>query len=175
MDKDAFFCLGKISKTFGYKGQVIVICNSNTPEKYKDLESVFVEIQHERIPFFITEFSTQNRNSITLKFEDIDNSDAAQKLLGCLIYIPVAEKIAGKDADLNIAELVAFEVTDVNAGTLGVISKIMELPQQHIMQIFKDKKEILIPLNPDFIKKIDFKKKTMLIAAPEGLIDFYLQ
>ena len=43
------------------------------------------------------------------------------------------------------------------------------------MQIFQDKKEILIPLNQDFIKKIDFKKKSILIDAPEGLIGFYLQ
>jgi 16S rRNA processing protein RimM len=175
MDKVSFFCLGKISKTFGYKGQVIVIANCDNPEKYKDLESVFVEIKHERIPFFITEFSLQFRNSIALKLEDIDSSDQAQKLLGCNVYIPESEVIPGAKEEFKITDLAGFEVTDVTAGYLGKIDQILELPQQHIMQIFQGKKEILIPLNEDFIKKIDLKKRSILIAAPEGLIEFYQQ
>jgi len=175
MDKETFFCLGKISKTFGYKGQVIVITESDHPDKYKTLESVFVEIQHERVPFFITEFQVQYGNSIALKLEDIDSSEQAQKLLGCLVYIPESAEIKETSDDLNVEELIGFKVTDVNSGYLGIISDILELPQQHIMQIMQDKKEILIPLAADFVKKIDFKKKTMLIAAPDGLIEFYQQ
>jgi 16S rRNA processing protein RimM len=175
MDKDNFFCLGKISKTFGYRGQVIVICNTAAPEKYEKLEFVFVQIQHERVPFFITEFNLQFRNSIALKFEDIDSSEDAQKLLGCLVYILESEQINDDNQELNIAELQEFKVTDTNKGYLGVISRILELPQQHIMQIFQGEKELLIPLSPDFIIKIDHKKKTMLIDTPEGLIEFYQQ
>jgi 16S rRNA processing protein RimM len=175
MDKVSFFCLGKISKTFGYKGQVIVIMNCDDPEKYKDLESVFVEIQHERVPFFITEFSLQFRNSVALKLEDIDNSDQAQKLIGCQVYIPESEKIADKEEEFKISALSGFEVTDEKAGYLGKINQILELPQQNIMQIFQGKKEILIPLNEDFIIKIDVKKKSIRISAPEGLIEFYQQ
>ena len=173
MDEVSFFCLGKISKTFGYKGQVIVIANTDKPEKYKDLEFVFVEIQHERVPFFITEFSLQYRNSFALKIEDIDNPDQAQKLLGCNVYIPESEKIDDTDKEIDFSDLAGFEVTDVKAGYLGKINQVLELPQQYIMQIFQGKKEILIPLNEDFIKKIDFKKKTIRIEAPEGLIEFY--
>ena len=175
MDKESFFCLGKISKTFGYKGQVIVIADSGKPEKYKDLEFVFVEIKHERVPFFITEFSLQFRNSFSLKLEDIDSSDQAQKLVGCDVYIPEKEMITETDEEFNLSDLEGFEVTDVKAGYLGKINRILELPQQNIMQIFQGKKEILIPLNEDFIKKIDAKKKSIKIAAPEGLIEFYLQ
>lgn len=173
MKQVSFFCLGKISKTFGYKGQVIVIVNCDNPEKYKELESVFVEIKHERIPFFITEFNFQYKNSVALKFEDIDSSDQAQQLIGCNIYILETEVIADASADFNISDLAGFEVTDITAGYLGRINEILEFPQQNIMQIFQGKKEILIPLNEDFIEKIDFKKKTIRIAAPEGLIEFY--
>ena len=175
MEQVSFFCLGKISKTFGYKGQVIVIVNSDEPEKYKELESVFVEIKHERVPFFITEFSPQFRNSIALKFEDIDSSDAAQKLVGCQVYIPESEAIADEIDEFSLTNLTGFEVTDINAGYLGRINQVLELPQQNIMQIFQGKKEILIPLNEDFIRKFDLKKKSILIAAPEGLIEFYQQ
>jgi 16S rRNA processing protein RimM len=175
MDEVSLFCLGKISKTFGYKGQVIVIANCDDPEKYKKLEFVFVDIQHERVPFFITEFNFQYKNSVELKLEDIDSSDEAQKLIGCSIYIPELEVIADAKEEFYITDLAGYEVTDVNVGYLGRINQILELPQQNIIQIFQDKKEILIPLNEDFIKKIDFKKKSIKIAAPEGLIEFYQQ
>lgn len=175
MDKDTFFYLGRISKTFGYKGQVIVIFENDDPEKYEKLEFFFVEIKHERVPFFVLEYNIQNNNTVAIKFEDINNPDDSQKILGCKIYIPESDKNKTGADEFNMNDLIGFHVSDVTHGKIGKISDILKLPQQNIMQIFQDKKEILIPLNQDFIKKIDFKKKSMLIDAPEGLIGFYLQ
>ena len=167
-----FFCIGKILKPFGYKGQFVAAFEVDNAEKYTELEFVFVEIKHERVPFFITEFSPQFRNSIALKFEDIDSSDAAQKLVGCQVYIPESEAIADVVDEFSLTNLAGFEVTDVNAGYLGRINQVLELPQQNIMQIFQGKKEILIPLNEDFIRKFDLKKKSILISISRDIDDY---
>jgi len=37
-----------------------------------------------------------------------------------------------------------------------------------------NKKEVLIPINESFLKKIDHKKKEVIVELPEGLIDVYL-
>jgi 16S rRNA processing protein RimM len=37
-----------------------------------------------------------------------------------------------------------------------------------------NKKEVLIPINESFLKKIDHKKKEVVVELPEGLIDVYL-
>ena len=53
MNKDDFFYLGKILKTHGNKGQVIVLLDVDDPEDYLALESVYLDLHGERIPFFI--------------------------------------------------------------------------------------------------------------------------
>ena len=175
MDKEPFFCLGKISKTFGYKGQVIVVMNSDSTEPFEELEFVFVGIQHERVPFFIEECIAQSKNTFVVKLEYINNPDDAKQILGCNLYIPESERKSRDNQEPDASEWQGYEVTDVKAGYVGIIADILELPQQQVMKILHDTKEILVPLNADFIKKIDHKKKTLLIEAPEGLIDFYRQ
>jgi len=174
MDNKRFFCLGKILKPFGYKGQFIASFEIDNPEKYRKLEFVFVEIKHEQVPFFIAEFELQKNDTAIIKLDYIDSLDAVQEITGSALFIPEAEKIEDNPKDSNIRNLEGYLVIDNQFGKIGSIHKILDLPQQLIMQIFFDKKEILIPLNADFITKIDNKKKILHIIAPEGLIDFYL-
>ncbi|MEI6124243.1 MAG: ribosome maturation factor RimM [Bacteroidota bacterium] len=175
MDEKKFFCLGKILKPFGYKGQFVAIFEVNHPEKYKKLEFVFVEIQHEQIPFFVAEFEMQKNDTAIIKLDYIDTVDAVRKIVGSALLIPESdlEKLEADDESSTNA-LEGYTVIDKQHGNIGTIHKVLELPQQLIMQIFFNSKEILIPLNADFISKIDKKKKILTIIAPEGLIDFYL-
>jgi 16S rRNA processing protein RimM len=65
-------------------------------------------------------------------------------------------------------------MVDEVMGEIGQIETVLEYPNQNVFQVFKDKKEILIPIRDEIIKKVDRKKKTITILAPEGLIDLYL-
>ncbi len=51
----------------------------------------------------------------------------------------------------------------------------LEYPTQAILQVMKEKKEILIPILDQVIQNVDRDKKILSITAPEGLIDMYLQ
>ncbi len=60
-------------------------------------------------------------------------------------------------------------------GDLGPIIRIEEYPQQEIAVCIFNEKEVMIPLNPDFIESIDDVQKSILVSLPDGLIDVYLQ
>ena len=53
MNKDDFYYLGRVLKTHGNKGQVMVHLDVDDPEVYHNLESVYLDLRGERIPFFI--------------------------------------------------------------------------------------------------------------------------
>ena len=57
---------------------------------------------------------------------------------------------------------------------MGPIREIIEYPSQAIIQVFKDGKEILIPILDQVIQKVDRKAKKLYVNTPEGLIEMYL-
>ena len=175
MEKIQFSSLGKIVKTFGYKGELIVHIEDGFCRQIKKTEFVFVEIQHERVPFFIVSIENQHNNIFSIQLEDIDNLEKAQKLVGCGLFLTETGKTKKTSSDFNLKDLIGFDVTDKKSGNIGKIKQILELPQQHIMQVFHDKKEILIPFNEAIVISIDVAQKTVNIQAPEGLIDFYMK
>ena len=71
-------------------------------------------------------------------------------------------------------EVTGFTVEDVNFGKVGVIKGINDTTAQALFEIDREGVEILIPMNDEFIKKVDRKKKIILVETPEGLIDLYL-
>ncbi|HPT15302.1 MAG TPA: 16S rRNA processing protein RimM, partial [Bacteroidales bacterium] len=72
-------------------------------------------------------------------------------------------------------EVVGFEVIDKSKGPVGKVRRILELPHQAMFEIEFGDKEILVPLVDEIIVKVDRKLKQLLIDAPEGLIDMYLE
>ena len=68
----------------------------------------------------------------------------------------------------------AYSSRYVNRGNTGIVSKIIEMPQQFLLAIEFNGKEILVPIVDEIVKSIDHKTKTIYMEAPEGLIELYL-
>jgi len=45
MNKNDFFYLGRIVKAYGKKGELNVVLDTDDPENYKDLKSVFLDLK----------------------------------------------------------------------------------------------------------------------------------
>jgi 16S rRNA processing protein RimM len=67
-----------------------------------------------------------------------------------------------------------FDVVDHQKGDIGKIVNILDYPNNPIMEIEHDHKQILVPIKDEIIVKVDRDQKKMFIHAPEGLIDLYL-
>ena len=52
MRKEDCYYLGKITKTHGFKGNLILHLDTDEPELYENLESVFIERDGMLVPFF---------------------------------------------------------------------------------------------------------------------------
>ena len=173
MDKKDCFNLGKITKPFGLKGEVVFFLDVDEPENYAALDSVFVEVKNQLVPYFIQNIRI-NGNKATVLFEDLSR-DEALALVGCYLYLPLdlLPKLTGKKFYFH--EIIGFTVIDSEKGDIGTVASVIEYPAQPLFQIINNGNEILLPVIDQIIDSVDREKRTITVTAPNGLIDLYLQ
>lgn len=175
MIKEDCFYLGKIVSKHGFKGDLLVKLDSDDPGQYEELESVFVSLGNNLIPFFIRQSQLHKTNLLRLALEDVTSEEAADRLMGAKLYLPLAllPKLTGNQFYYH--EVVGFRLVDERHGDVGVIKGINDQAAQPLFVADKDGKEVLIPVNDNFITRVDRQERAIHIQTPEGLIDLYLE
>ena len=174
MTKEECFYLGRIVSKFSFKGEVLIKLDTDEPETYLEMESVFVEYGKNLVPFFIEKSSLQKSNLLRVKFEDVDTEEDAEDLIKSDLYLPL-DLLPELDEDqFYYHEIIGFKVQDLNYGEVGILTGVNDTTSQALFEIEKDGKQILIPMNDQFLHKVDKKNKIIWVKTPEGLIDLYL-
>ena len=174
MQKEECFFVGKIVKKFSFKGEVLVKLDTDDPEQFTQMESVFVEQHKSLIPFFIENLSLHKSSLLRIKFEEVETESDADALMGAHLYLPLdfLPELSGNQFYYH--EIIGFEILDTNFGKVGSVVSVNDSTAQHLFVIDREGTEILIPINDDIIQEVDRDSKTIKVTAPEGLIDLYL-
>ncbi len=174
MQKENCFYLGKVVKKYSFKGELLIKLDTDDPEIYEKMESVFVEINKNLIPFFIEKSVLHKSTLLRVKFEDVSTDEDADTLLGSHLYLPLEllPKLTGNQFYYH--EIIGFTVIDSRFGEVGTISGVNDSTAQALFEIDNNGTQVLIPVLDDFIKEVDRKNKTILLDTPEGLIELYL-
>jgi 16S rRNA processing protein RimM len=174
MRKEECFYLGKIAKKFSFKGEVLVYLDTDEPELYENLESVFVECGKHLVPFFIENSSLHKNDLLRVRFEDINTEDAADELIGNAIYLPLEMLPKLEGNKFYFHEVIGFEIEDKRLGVVGKIQSINDSTAQPLFEVLDGDKEILIPMIDHFLVSIDRDNRKVIMDLPEGLIEMYL-
>ena len=175
MHKEDCFYLGKIAKKFSYKGEVLAWLDTDDPGYFEDMESVFVEIDKHLVPFFIVSSRIHKNEFLRIQFEDMDSEEAADKIMGCGIYLPLTMLPKLEGDKFYFHEIIGFTAKDKRLGDIGTIVGINDTTAQALFEIKKGDIEILVPMIDNFIVKVDRENKTIELDTPEGLVDLYLE
>ncbi len=173
MKPDEFYYFGKILKRHGNQGHLIVLLEVDDAGDYETIESVYVDVAHERIPFFIDSVEVVDKKKLILRFQDVSTAEHADVFTGKELYLPLSSLPKLDGNRFYFHEVKGFKVVDEKYGDIGFIEDVLDLPQQALFQIRHQGKEILIPVVDEVILKVDRKAQTMHIRAPEGLIELY--
>ena len=174
MRKEDCFYLGKIVRKHSFRGEVVIKLDTDEPELYQNLESVFVALGNNLVPFFIESILLQKGNQLRIRFEDVKDEADADAILGIEVYLPLKflPKLTGNKFYFH--EIIGFDIEDINYGLLGVITGVNDSSAQPLFEVNSNGVEIFIPMIDHFIKKVDRENKKISVETPEGLIDLYL-
>jgi len=173
MRKEDCFYLGRIVRKHSFRGEVVAKLDSDDPEIYTEMESVFVDIGNNLVPFFIEDTLLQKGNQLRIKFEGIDDEQDAEAILKAGLYLPAELLPELEGNQFYYHEVIGGRVYDQIHGYLGILMGINEATAQPLFEIQDGDQQLLIPMLDEFIVHVDRPKKELTLKAPEGLIDFY--
>jgi 16S rRNA processing protein RimM len=165
--------LGNVIKTHGLKGEVAILIDADIPENYKNLESVFIEINGKLVPFFIESLNLQGDKAI-VKFEEIENIDDAMPLVSSNLFLPLKSlpKLAkGKYYFHELPGLSVFEGETL----IGTVTGVVDMPNGDLLTVDHDGTEMLIPLMDEIVTLVDVSAKRVEVTLPPGLLELYLE
>jgi len=133
-------------------GSKVIVKNSNGMSKVLTVKNI-KKISSKRLAF---------------DFEEITNKTDGVALSGYSIY--VRRDILGLEEDEYYAsDVIGMMAITVDGEELGEITDLMETAGHDIYIIGKGKNEIMVPSVDEFVKEINFEKRTVTFELIEGM------
>ena len=176
MTDNQYINIGYTKKTHGLKGEIKLVVEDRYLEDFLKNERIFVDVKGAKVPFFIA--GVRGKGEMILKLEDVDSLDAASGLQSREIFLREQDLVPRHERELDIEEetleyehVTGFLLVDKTAGEVGLIDEVIEMPQQETAMLKHRGRDVLIPLNEQFVVSVDEKAKKVFTDLPEGLLD----
>ncbi len=164
--------IGYIQKAKGIRGEMICRLGVEVPLGRKFPREIFILKKDGYVCCHLQSGSIAGQHAAIL-LKEVSSRTEAEQLRGLDIYAEKKFLASAKRKIINYYSLIGFEVLDNKEGAIGTIKGIDEYKMHKILVISNNNFEILLPANPDIIKKVLTAKKQVLVEAPEGLVEIY--
>ncbi len=171
MKLNDFYYLGKITKKYSFRGEVIIFLDTDSPEFYYNIKKIFINLNNVLTPFDLSSVIPNKSNRIRVKINGINTENDTKKLINKEIYLPIESLPKTDENSFYYHEIIGYTVLDQNSKKVGNITGVIDQSPQHLFQINASGKKTLVPINDNLIIKVDKKNKTMRIELPDGILD----
>lgn len=178
MTIDECYQLGGIGKTHGLKGFVVAFLDVDDVEAYRKMKSVWLELPPtpgKLTAFTVERVQPQTSDRVLLKLQGIDTVEAAEPLRNAKLYKALEELPELEDDQFYFHDVIGYTVVDEDLGELGTVETFYEMPQQDLMGMSYQGKEVLIPVVDELVLHADEAERKLHVRLPEGLLDVYLK
>ncbi|MBN2403156.1 MAG: 16S rRNA processing protein RimM [Spirochaetes bacterium] len=173
-EESRFLRIAKITGAHGLNGRLKLAIITDFIERFEPGNVLFIKTANEFKPFLSAEFIDNSNNSL-IKFENINDRDAALSLKGAEIYITRSEA----EKTRNQLESDSFYFYDLigcrvfmNGSLFGMVVDIMGSGENVILVLNDDKgKEFLIPFIQSMVDTEHIFDGRIDISPIEGLFD----
>lgn len=163
--------IGHFSRVQGYNGKIVISFTVENPSILKKNSFIWVEEFGIPTPYKIKEIQKLNKNKRILSLLNLNNNKA-EKLKNKKVYVdPKDDNIREEYLNNNIDN---YKLYSQDNELIGLISSVIKIQHNNLLQIFIKDKEVLIPFNEKNILAIDHSKKILKTKIAEGLIELYI-
>ena len=175
MTQDNCFLLGKITKPYSFKGEVVLWMDVDDSAPYESVDTLWLPQQSILVPYAV-ESLRRNKDRFVVRLADVNSEAAAKQLSGKDVWLPLAEMAPMEDGKFYFHEVQGWTAIDRSSGqAVATIVHVVDQGAYPMLEVeFDNGNQGFIPL-PDHVK-VDVKREEqhLILDLPEGLLDVYL-
>lgn len=163
--------VGVITQTHGVHGEVKVFPTTDDPERFLDLEYVFLDTGREKKKLFIQSVKFF-KQFVILKFKGINNINDIEQYKRCPLLVDRENAVELEEDEYFIADMIGMNVLTEDGELFGTLKDVIETGANDVYIINSKKHgEVLIPAIKECILDVNVKEGRMLVHLLDGLLD----
>jgi 16S rRNA processing protein RimM len=165
------YIIGYVLKPHGIKGEVKIDPVSSYPDRFKQLNKVFLQINDKKRSYSIEKVRVADR-FIFIKFFGINSPDDAELLRDAEVLIEAKDLIQPSPDEYFIHDLIGCRVITEDGEIIGTLTDVYQISSNDVYVVNRDTgEEILLPAIKDVVKRVDMENKQIIIKVLEGLLE----
>jgi 16S rRNA processing protein RimM len=162
--------LARVVRPHGIRGEVAATILTDFPERLTKLREVWLwdgRTEPRRAEILKCWLSPSRGGHAIIHFAGVDSMNAAEKLRGLEVQVPLSTRTPLPASSYYISELVGCEVWG-RGEKLGVVKDVQQVGTP-VLSIDTPEGELLVPLAQEICTKIDTATRRIEVKLPEGL------
>jgi 16S rRNA processing protein RimM len=153
---DSLILIGYTQKPYGLFGEVKVQPTSFDFARHATLSTVYFRKRVTDAAMLLEIRSSRaDADHWYFKFKDLKTPEAVAHLSGGQLLIPESDKLPLPEDMVYLSDMPGMQVIDINGESIGSVVEVLEQGAQELLVVATPKKEIHIPWNDHFVKKVD--------------------
>ena len=160
--KQQYLEAGQIVNTHGIRGEVRILPWTDTPDFLRKFKTLYVDGKLMKVLI-----ASVHKQQVIVRFEGIDDINAAMPLKGKTVYIDRADAKLPRGR-FFIQDILGAEVVTESGESVGKLTDVLDLPGGAVYEV-KGETEHLIPAVPEFVRKVDVEAGVITVHLIEGM------
>jgi len=160
---DEWVTVAVLGRARGIRGELTAFALSK-PERYDSLREVFLFPEGSRHE---VESAWFHDNRLILKFRGVDTMSDAERLTGCEVRVPLAERVHPEPGEYFESDLIGCEVVEREGGaSLGRVTAFQDAGCSGVLEV---EGRLLIPFVRAICVAIEPEARRIVVDLPAGL------
>lgn len=163
-----FLIVGKIIRPHGVRGDVTMMIITDYPDRLHDFETLYVGQTYQ--PHRVASLR-RHRDAMLLRFEGFADRDSVEIFRNQFVYVGRADAAPLEEGEYYFYQLENIRVVTDDGEELGRLVDYIETGANDVYIVRGPRGDLLLPVIPEVIVRVDIEARVMTVHLLEGLIE----
>lgn len=163
--------IGVVTTTHGLRGEVKVFPTTDDVERFKKCDEVVLVTREGNLTLHV-EGAKFFKNIVIVKFKEFNDINEVERFRKCDLMVTRANALPLQEGQYFLCDVIGAAVVEEDGSPVGKVTDVIETGANRVFAIqTEDGKEVLFPVIPDCIKKVDTEAGIVTAHIMKGLME----